>query len=236
LALFVYSLMGCTDNNVTLFIRSIPVPSTEDECSIETDPAGTMFLIGKLDKIFSPSYTRVVLVGNQSQPRGDADTLRPETSQVTIYEAEVIVFDVQGNELLSYTHPTAGFIDQANGSTPSYGLVPVTMLPPEVTAVFDTSAGVGYQLVSRIRLYGTTLGGLEVSTGAWDWPVFLCESAPSQFPNSCVGYYIPEDDAIVPNCPDGQDNAVALLTLYKAYRNSPECKASPPHPLCPPEP
>ena len=221
-------LLGCSENNVSLFVRHVPIPNPEDNCAIEIDPEGESYPAGKLDKAFRPAYDRVLLLGNQLQPRGDAETLKPETSQVQLYEAEVTVFDVAGNELISYTHPTAGFIDQAQGSLPGYGLVQVTMLPPEVTSVFDTSTGVGYQLVSRVRVFGSTLGGTEVNSGSWDWPIFLCETTAS---SSCIGGFEPEDTEapVIPRCPDGQDERVDIRLLQSVVA----CKGPNPPATCP---
>ncbi|MFP6686236.1 MAG: hypothetical protein VB934_16075 [Polyangiaceae bacterium] len=210
---FASSLVGCTENGVSLFIQGVPRPDPEGACVVDPDPGGTFYLDGKLDKLFRPAgdYTRSVLIGNQMQPRGDADTLRPETSQVQFYEAEVTVFDVEGNQLLSYTHPTSGFVYQATGIDPSYGTAQVTMIPPEVSSVFDTSGGQGHRVVSRVRVFGTTIGGTEVSTGNWDWPIFLCETSID--PNfDCIGGYNPEDaEAECPlMCKPGQDEPIDI--------------------------
>ncbi len=202
---FASSLVGCTENGVSLFIQGVPRPDPEEGCSVDPDPGGSFYVTGKLDKAFTPAYVRSVLIGNQIQARGEADTLRPETSQVHFYEAEVTVFDESGNQLLSYTHPTSGFVYEATGIAASYGTAEVTMIPPEVSSVFDTSAPPGHQLVSRVRVFGTTLGGTEVATGSWDWPIFICQTLFGEF--RCIGDYPPEDptDACVKPCRQGQD-------------------------------
>lgn len=214
---FASSLVGCTENGVSLFIQGIPRPDAEDGCVVEADPGGSFYLDGKLDKAFrrTGDYTRAVLIGNQMQARGDTDTLRPETSQVQFYEAEVTVFDVVGNQLLSYTHPTSGFAYEATDITPSYGLAQITMIPPEVSSVFDTSGGNQYRVVSRVRVFGTTLGGIEVSTGAWDWPISICETGyndKGQVEFGCIGAYTPEDaTAECPKmCAVGLDDAIEI--------------------------
>ena len=206
---FATSLVGCTENGVSLFIQGVPRPDPDGACAVDPDPGGAIYVDGKLDKMFLQHYARSVLIGNQMQARGDADTLRPETSQVQFYEAEVTVFDVAGNQLLSYTHPTSGFVYEATGIDPSYGTALVTMIPPEVSSVFDTSGGNQHRVVSRMRVFGTTLGGTEVSTGAWDWPIFICETS-SDLAFKCIGDYPPEDSAAacVPNCPNGQDERI----------------------------
>ncbi len=207
---------GCTDNNVSMFIRHVPVPDPEDGCSYSNDPSASFLIDGKLDKSLATEYSQTFLVGNQLVPRGDADTLRPETSRVAMFEAEITVFRNDGAELASFSVPTSGHIDESQGTTPGFGIVAVSpvidaatlsarSIPGDDTSPFlvDTSAG-GSTVVARVQLFGETLGGIAVETGTYDWPVFVCgENGVS----TCIGTYPPEnkDDPVRAPCRVGQD-------------------------------
>jgi len=179
-------LLGCTENNVTLFVQGIPAPIVEEECIVANSADAPMLFSGVLDKgIARAGYTNVLLIGNQLAPRGNAATLRPESSRVQFYEAEVTVFNFQGVEFPTtpYRVPVSGFVEPATGTQPSYGLVEITMIDSataELIAVdplqLITLPEQQETVVVRVKVFGTTLGGLEVETGAWDFPVRVCQS------------------------------------------------------------
>jgi len=204
--------LGCVDNNVSLFIRQVQVPDENDDCLVQNDPNGLVRLSGRMDTALTTSYQAVLLLGNQLVQRGDADTLRPESNRVQIYEIEVSIFDYLGNELRTFTQPASGFVDPATNTTPGWGLVGATLIDP---ATGQSLAALNQTVVSRVKVYGVTLGGLEVETGYWDFPIYVCQSQSLE-DRSCLPCDDPEnptDDIIYP-CFYGQD------TVY-------DCRLSP---------
>ena len=198
---------GCTDNNVSLFIRHVIVPDETDSCSVSSEAADSVALFGGLmDKGITSNYSQTVLVGNQLVPRGDSDTLRPESSRVTFYQGETEIFNFAGTKLNEFSFPTTGFVDPASGTDPSFGVVPVTMIDAGTASLVNTPDGGGETVVVRLKLLGTTTGGIEVETGFWDFPVFVCESYAGG--SNCLGCDpIPLDEDIVLPCRPGQDFA-----------------------------
>ena len=198
--------LGCVDNNVSLFIRQVQIPDEDDDCVVQADPAAMFRLSGTMDTALTTSYQAVLLLGNQLVPRGNADTLRPESNRVQIYEIEVSVFDYLGGVLSEYTMPASGFVDPSSGTTPGFGLVGATLVD-HATGQYLAGVSQAQTVVSRVKVYGVTLGGLEVETGYWDFPIYVCQSTGLN--TGCLPCNAPEDsgDAIVQPCFFGQDKS-----------------------------
>ena len=210
------STLGCVDNNTSIFIRQVQVPQADSMCIIQSDPSALMSTRGHVDVLqqrivtgggdpangVALAYNVVLLVGNQLIRRGDADTLKVETSRVQLFKAEVEVFDFAGASLNSFEQPISGFVDAASGSEPGFGLTDLTLVDAA------TLASVGEQtLVARVQLFGESLGGIEVETGLWEYPIAVC--------NGCFGCTDPEDceDEIKEVCNIGQDDAADCRCL-----------------------
>ncbi len=193
--------MGCADNNSSIFIRQVQVPDVANECVVTADPGGLMRTQGAVDPALQAfafgdarPYNVSLLVGNQLIRRGDDETLKVETSRVQLFEAEVEVFDFQGASLTTFSQPISGFVDASSGSEPGYGLTSLTLIDGATLANAGTQT-----LVARVQLFGESLGGIEVETGLWDYPVSVL---PGGFgcsdPENC-------DDPIIFGCSFGQD-------------------------------
>lgn len=197
---------GCTENNQSIFIRQVPVPDPEDLCSVSADPASPALFSGRLDAALASTYQQYFLVGNQLIPRGDAARLLPETSRVQFYEADVQIFD---NDVLvdEFTVPVSGFADPASETTPTYGLVAVNPILTSTTVdgIIGVHGPQGVFVVARIVVRGVTVGGLDVSSGIYDFPVFVCGDRANNVP--CITQSRPtscEDDLTLA-CIRGQD-------------------------------
>jgi hypothetical protein len=197
------SLGGCVDNNTSIFIQQVPLPDPEDHCNVSNDPSASLLPAGFVDRSLATGKWQHFLVGNQLITRGNEETLRTETSAVQFYELESEVFDFGGTSLTSFTVPVAGFAWQSTSGVPGYGFVEGTVIDPATLAIINTAAA-GQTVVARVRVYGLTLGGLEVETGPWDWPVYVC-GEPGKL--SCIPGYVREnaDDPIDNPCMMGQD-------------------------------
>jgi len=197
---------GCTENNQSIFIRQVPVPDPEDQCAVTADSSGPALFSGRLDAALATTYQQFFLVGNQMIPRGDSTRLLPETSRVQFYEADVQVFD---NDVLvdEFTVPISGFADPAAETSPSYGLVAVNpvLTSTTVDGIINVHGPQGVFVVARIAVRGVTLGGLDVTSGIYDFPIFVCGDRANQLP--CITQLRPtscEDDLTLA-CLRGQD-------------------------------
>jgi len=207
---------GCADNESSLFIRHVQVPD-EASCITEPDPEGTFFTSGFIDAAFRSEYSASLLIGNQVVGRGDTDQLRTETSKIKIYEYDVRILNADGAVLDGgeYTAPTAGFIDQKEGETESYGLAGAILVDANTAGALGSAAGgSGFtqEVVSEVIVRGRTLGGNELESGPFTFPISVCFGCALFFPpgvndglNACGGE---GEGEIETTCRPGQDSLV----------------------------
>lgn len=207
-------LTGCADNNVSIFVRQVQARLPGNECVATNDPESEVVLEGFYDVgtdavLAQNGFQGALLWGNQLVPRADADRLLAESNRVQIYEAEIEVFDFSGATITSSVQPVTGFSDAAQGINPSYGLASVTLLDFATGA--SVAAGGQQVVVSRVRLRGETLGGLEVESGPFDFPITVCNNCSTVFvPASC-------DDEVVAACDPEESNVVDVRLLDPTF-------------------
>jgi hypothetical protein len=191
---------GCVDNDSTLFIVQVQAASVENECTITPDPGALFRSRGLLDLSLQRSYGAGLLVGNQLVRRGDANRLRTETGRVQLYQADVEVYDYTAAVISRFSQPISGFVDVSTGTDPGFGVTNV-MLVDGVAADSLTAAGGAGEVVAQVKILGETLGGLEVETGFWSFPIVIC--------SGCITVVQPEtcEDDRIPSCSIGQDTA-----------------------------
>jgi hypothetical protein len=199
--------VGCADNDSGMFVRAVLAISPPD-CAVRADPTSMMRLGGVLDVGIAPDsgYTAPLLVGNQLVRRGDRDKLRTETSRVALEGAEVEVLSATGNSLGEFSVPGTGFVDPGTSDEPGYGVMSAMILPPQMA----TENGV---VVTKIRVFGRTLGGDEVESAALTFPITICTNCLVSAP------LVPGDADDLP-CFPGQDDYM-------------ECSQLPGNPACP---
>jgi hypothetical protein len=162
---------ACVDNNVTLFIRQVQVREADSGCVAVADPAGLHVSVGVFDTDYSSEFWGALLVGNQLAARGQSDTLRPESNRVQLYEADVEIFDSGGGTMSSFSMPISGFVDVGSPTDPAYGIANVALIDAGSAGAL---AGQQTTVIVRVKVYGETLGGIEVETGYWDFPIQVC--------------------------------------------------------------
>jgi hypothetical protein len=178
---------GCADNRSSIFIRgAMAIP--QDTCTVTADPGSAMLFRGAYDTAFAAAaaseYNAALLVGNQLVRRGSATTLRTETSRVDFYEAEITLTDSAGAAIANgnFVVPVTGFADPGTGTDPGYGTVSVTL----IDATSAQAIAPGQEVIANVILRGETLGGVDVETDAWPFPITVCRG--------CLVYFPPEAD------------------------------------------
>ncbi len=147
---------GCAENRTTLYIEHVLAQeSNSDECDVS--PPGELYRsAGLYDPGSGLPYVAHLVIANQMVPLGDNDTLRPETSRITMEGVEV------SGAGESYTVPVAATVHPQPSTDPGYLTIGAPILQP------DVSPG-SYEIT--IVAFGTTLGGLKVETGEFVFPV-----------------------------------------------------------------
>jgi hypothetical protein len=193
---------SCAHDDSSIFIRNVLAPptSTNGTCSYTSDPTQPALLQAVMDVAFRRTYTAVVLVGNQLIARQDHDQIRTETSRVAIRGASVTVVDAQsGGTLASFTSLATGFIDPSQGAQPGFGSVEVTAINEAAGQAIGAVAGSGKKVISRFKVFGQTLGGVDVESNEFQMPIDVCNGCLVTFPPDSVDKALAESEK-KPNC------------------------------------
>lgn len=194
---------GCVDNESSLFIVGVFNLSASD-CLAKPDSEAELLFAGTIDLAFTSTYEAALLVGNQLTEQGSREKLRTETSRMRLQGADVTLFRPDGSEV-SFTTSASGFVDNADGTDPGFAAISAQLirdgdLPP------GTESGVA---IARVRVFGESLGGEDVESGDFDFPINVCTGCLVRFPaeavlgTMCVADAEVEDEQTV--CHFGQD-------------------------------
>jgi len=172
------SLSGCADNESSLFIEGVlSLPSSD--CVARPDTQAEFIAQGIVDYEFAANYVAAVQVGNQLTQQGNREKTRTETSRLHLEGATGTVFDVQQGEH-AFESIATGFVHPASGTEPGLAAMFVQLVPPDI---LDEVAAVGQgDIVVRFRVFGTTLGGQEIESGDFDFPISVCGGCLVSYP------------------------------------------------------
>lgn len=178
---------GCVDAEAPFFIMSAKAVGC-DTLTVDSDDIG----IGTMDVRYACSYTAVLQLGNQLVRRGNQTKLQLETSRVSVTSFDVEILDAAGSPIqnatgaAAFTYPTTGFIDPASASEPGLGLA-AALLVDGATAQTLQAQG-GGSIIARIVAHGRTLGGDDVTTRPFDFPIQVCDGCLCTEPadDTCV--------------------------------------------------
>lgn len=195
---------SCVDNESSIFIRGC-LAFTADSCTVTVDSSAKVLFSGVLDPA-QADYTCPLMLGNQLVARGDSKQVRTETSRVVLHSAIVTVYDsTKAETFTTFTVPASGFIDPGTSAQPGFGAANVLMLD-RVTA----RAHAGETLLSGVVLQGRTLGGLELETAEWTFPIQV--AAPSSL-------------CILPPCyPGAPDGDTLKETCHPGVNTNTDCR------------
>ncbi len=185
LVLFTFGVLtagpGCVEAEAPFFIISAKA-RTCDAITTDSNDLGR----GTLDLRYSCEYSAVLLLGNQLVRRGDDSTLKIETSRISVSRFDVEILDAAETAIqradgsaAQFSYPSNGFVDAARANQFGEGLA-ATLLIDGATAqalgarLFDNDpANDVTTIVARVTGYGRTLGGDDVKTRPWDFPIDL---------------------------------------------------------------
>ncbi|MBX3258991.1 MAG: hypothetical protein KIS78_18660 [Labilithrix sp.] len=177
---------ACAENDQSIFIRSVLAPSINRQggvCTYTADITQPMLSEGVLDVGIADSYVASLLVGNQLIPRGNALSVRAESNRARLNGAVVRVSDPSGATLSEFTALGSGFVDPALNNLPSYSAFFVTAIDPASVQRIADQVPVGQTrlLVANIKVFGQTLGGVDLETGEFQYPIRVCNGCLVDF-------------------------------------------------------
>ncbi len=206
---------GCTDDETGLFIQGNVVREPPG-CIARAESGGILRGVGFLDVALRLDYTASLLVGSQLTPRGDKENLRTETMVTTITGAEVQLFLDTGELDTEFTVPASGVISPDSSSDPGFGIINATLIPQatgvELAASLQDRGEVRTR-VAQVKVFGETIGGLEVESADLRYVIRVCEGCLVSFPTGAVDQngacsFQGDMNTDDPPCNFGQDDLV----------------------------
>jgi len=175
---------ACADDDGSIFIHSALAPPTSrtgNSCTYTADPTQPALAQGLLDVGARDTYLVQLLVGNQMIQRGDPTAPRAESNRVHLDGAVVRVTDEKGADLSSFTSVASGFVDVSSGNQPSYGFAGLTALDANATKNLNVATGGIKLVIANMKVFGKTLGGVDVESAEWAFPIRVCNGCLIDF-------------------------------------------------------
>ncbi len=220
---------ACVHDDSTIFVSDVLAPqyvTAGMACSFTADPTQPIIASGVLDVGLTLNYTAVFLVGNQIVPRGDPNQPQTETSFVTLEGAVVRIVDSNGNQLNTYTQPTAATIPPSSGTTPGYVSVALTIIDSGTGATFSNLKGT-VPVVSYVRFFGHTLGGDSVESNEFGFPIEICQSCLVSFPAAEESPSLPTPNCALAGAASSAATSVPCFIGQDLAVDCSECQGSP---------
>jgi hypothetical protein len=217
--------VGCTEQETGLYIQG-NVARVAPACTARADGNAAVHGTGTLDVALKLDYEASLLVGSQLTPRGDKANLRTETMITTITGAEVQLLTDTGELETEFTVPASGVISPDASGDPGFGIIQATLVPASTgveLAASITSRGEIRTRVAQVKVFGETIGGLDVESADLVYVIRICKGCLVDFPPAVVSEtgvceMGTDQNPDVP-CALGQDDLVdcRLCRAYNAY-------------------
>lgn len=217
---------ACVRNESSIFIRAcLSVP--RDSCLVQASETAVVVLSGGLDAAYRAQYECVAMFENQLVARGDTTKLRTETSRVQLYSAEVQVLTGDPDAPVAYSRfsvPITGFADPGTSTSPGLGVTNLTLIDAgtaQILADEVRKTGRVQQVVASVIVHGRTLGGLEVESNEFKFPIQVYVGSSCIEPAGEPCYESSQNPT--PDCMLGQDTRTDCRLLAGAACEYLEC-------------
>jgi hypothetical protein len=177
---------ACAANDQSIYIHHTLAPPLNRQngvCTYEPDPTSTFLAEGTLDVLVRDSYNAYLLVGSQLISRGSTVQVRAESNRAHLNGAVVTVTETSGAFLGSFTATGTGFVDPQGSDAASFGLLGVTLIDAPTTAKIAASlqANQTKLVLANVKAFGTTLGGVDLESGGYQFPIRVCKGCLISF-------------------------------------------------------
>jgi hypothetical protein len=187
---------GCAKNDESIYVQAVLAPSTSrtNGCTYTNDPTQPTLGESTLDVAIRSDYIAVLLVANQMIPRGDPTDPRTESNKIHINGAVVHVTTVDDIEVSpEFTSYSSGqvIVTQNNGN-PGFAAISVAIADGRTADAFRNSPNKDAIAVPpdlktfkefkvMIRVFGKTLGGVDVESGEYQHIMKVCNGCLIKF-------------------------------------------------------
>ena len=187
LALVLAGSNGCTDEESGLFIQGNMVMQAPT-CEVRAEASSPLLISGVLDVGLKLDYEATLLVGSQLTPRTDKQNLRTETMIAVVNGAEVHLYRDTGEEETAFTVPASGVIRPEASDDPGFGVISATLIPQATGAdlAADMQRGEVRTRVAEVKVFGQTVGGLDVESASLRYVIRVCKGCLVQYPPAAL--------------------------------------------------
>lgn len=217
---------GCEDNESMLFIVGV-LNVDRTDCIARPEQDGVLLSGGVLDRLLRPSYRAALLIGSQLTQRGSRDQLRTESARFALQGAEVTLTTFDGVPIGSpYSTIGTGFVNPAGGEEAGYGVMFVDIVPASIDLPDDT-------IVSKVRVFGTTLGGAELESNEYIFPITVCRGCLIYYPVSAADDTNPNPNSFLCQTVSDGTDAIELEACFPGQDTGVPCNfCSASNPAC----
>jgi len=180
---------GCADNESMLFIEGVLAIDATD-CVAKPESGALMRSAGTLDLQLRAAYRAALMVGSQLTQRGSREQLRTETARLVLKGADVTLQDAYATKLDLGRSPNpfstigSGFVHPAGGTDPGLGSIFVDIIPASLIDAVSTAVAGSGVVLAKIKVFGETLGGQQIESGEFVYPIQLCRGCLISYPAS----------------------------------------------------
>ena len=219
---------ACAHNDSTLFIQGVMLPpssKTGGVCLYNASSTSAFQSEGVFDIGLASSYGAVLQLGNQMVQRGPSgpgsDPVHTETNRIVINGAEITVTDAAGAQRGNFTSVASSFVDVGSSGTAGVGIVGITAIDATTASGLCDDfpdPQIRKQLIVTVKAFGKTLGGTDVESQDFTYPVTVCKGCLVDRTSPCItptGATPP--DATKTPCQQGADGAIACAFCASSY-------------------
>jgi len=170
---------GCADNDVSIYIQHVIAPPENrqnNRCTYEPDPTLTFISEGVVDVLARDTYVAPMLVGSHLRERGDPVNTRAESNKARINGVVVTVTDANGAALGEFTAAASSFLEASGNDTAAYSVLIATIIDAPTMNRIGGNIGLGQTrlVLANVKAFGQTLGGVDLETGEFQFPIRVC--------------------------------------------------------------
>lgn len=177
---------ACAHNDESVVIQGVLLPpEVTDTGSCIFDPGSTTQLFsGNMDVAVAKSYQLVVKVENNIQARASGDKVRAESNSILLTGATVKLTRPTGETVDEFTNLASATIKPAQTISPTAGVMEVVAVSPKAAGILhdelkrrDSTTVV----IANIKVFGRTLGGIDVESNEYPFPITVCRGCKIDF-------------------------------------------------------
>src|SRR5262249_47998343 len=119
---------------------------------------------------------------------------------VTLNGAEINLTDSMGQTINKFSVNGTGFVDVSRGEDPGFGLFDAELVPAPIGEVLlnrirmvapgitDPSQrqGITDQVIAKVRVFGSTLGNVDLTSSELSFPITYCEGCLIKYPLEAI--------------------------------------------------